>query len=159
MILDSFDRRILSALVRDGRISWRDLANEIALSLTPTIRRVRRLEEQGFIEGYTAKVDERRLLGKMTAFVSVTLERQVEDVLSNFETKVATLSEVMGGFLMTGGADYLLHVIVRDLDHYQELLATLTRTPGVAHIQSSFALKTFVRRSAPLIDLESTPFT
>jgi Lrp/AsnC family leucine-responsive transcriptional regulator len=148
---DSFDRKILAALTRDGRLSWRDLSSEIGLSLTPTVRRVRRLESEGYIQGYTAKIDEARLMGKMTVFVSVTLERQVDDALSVFETKVAAFPEVMGGFLMTGGADYLLHVVVRDLDHYQELLSVLTRTPGVAHIQSSFALKAFIRRNSPLM--------
>lgn len=150
--LDRYDRKIVAALTRDGRLSWRELAEEIGLSLTPTLRRVRRLEETGIIQGYAARIDERRLLGAMTVFVSVTLERQIEEVLAGFEEKVGALPEVMGGFLMTGGADYLLHVIVRDLDHYQKLLTELTKTRGVAHIQSSFALKTFVRRAAPRVD-------
>jgi DNA-binding Lrp family transcriptional regulator len=149
--MDDYDRRIVAALIRDGRISWRDLADEIGLSLTPTIRRVRRLEQQGMIRGYTARVNEQQLLGGMTVFISVTLERHVGDALSLFEEKTVSLPEIMGGFMMTGGTDFLLHAIVRDLDHYQLLLAELTRTPGVAHIQSSFALKTIVRRSAPLI--------
>ena len=88
---------------------------------------------------------------RLTVFVSVTLERQVEEALARFETDVSALPEVMGGFLMSGGADYLLHAVVRSLEHYQQLLAALTRMPDVAHIQSSFALKTFVRRSAPLL--------
>ena len=71
MELDSYDRKILAALIRDGRISWRDLADEIGLSLTPTLRRVRRLEEKGIIGGYTAQLNERQLLGSMTVFVSV----------------------------------------------------------------------------------------
>jgi len=149
--LDRQDRRILNALARDGRISWRDLADEIGLSLTPTLRRVRKLEDAGIIRGYTAQLDEEALLGGMTVFVSVTLERQVEDALIGFEAKAGSLPEIMDGFLMTGGSDYLLHAIVRDLSHYQTLLAELTRIPGVAHIQSSFALKTFVRRSSPVI--------
>lgn len=149
--LDKLDRRILAVVARDGRISWRDLAEEIGLSLTPTVRRVRRLEDTGIIRGYTAQLDEGALLGGMTVFVSVTLERQVENALVSFEAKAAELPEIMDGFLMTGGSDYLLHAIVRDLTHYQTLLAELTRIPGVAHIQSSFALKTFVRRSSPII--------
>ena len=149
--LDKQDRRILIALARDGRISWRDLSDEIGLSLTPTLRRVRKLENAGVIRGYSARLDEESLLGGMTVFISVTLERQVEDALSGFERVTAGLPEVMDGFLMTGGSDYLLHAIVRDLSHYQTLLAELTRIPGVAHIQSSFALKTFVRRLSPVI--------
>lgn len=149
--LDAYDVKILKRLTEDGRITWRDLANEIGLSLTPTIRRVRLLEEAGYITGYFARLDERRLAGSMIAFVSVTLERQVRDTLDAFEAHVAALPEVMSGFLMTGGADYLLRAVVRDLDHYRELLDDLTQIAGVAHIQSSFALKSFVNRPAPLI--------
>jgi Lrp/AsnC family leucine-responsive transcriptional regulator len=144
--LDSYNQRIVDELRGNGRISWRDLAEKIGLSLTPTLRRVRRLESDGVIRGYAAQIDEERLLGGMTIFVSVTLERQVEDVLVNFEATALDMPEVLGGFLMSGGADYLLQVVVRDLDHYQVLLGQLTRTRGVAHIQSSFALRTFARR-------------
>lgn len=70
-------------------------------------------------------------MGEMNAFVSVTLERRKEDVLEVFEKTVKQKPEVMSGFLMIGGADYLLHVVVRDLDHYQRLISELTRTPGV----------------------------
>lgn len=147
--LDSYDMKILRALARDGRMSWRNLADDIGLSLTPTLRRVRRLEDEGYIEGYSAQLDEKRLMGAMSVFVSVTLERQVEEVLARFEERVAALSEVMSCFLMSGGADYTLRVVVRDLDHYQQLLSKLTRIPGVAHIQSSFALKAVIGRRGP----------
>lgn len=144
--LDTLDRGIVATLRKDGRISWRDLAERIGLSLTPTLRRVRRLEADGVIRGYAAQIDEERLVGGMTVFVSVTLERQIEDILANFEATVDEMPEVLGGFLMSGGADYLLQVVVRGLDHYQLLLGQLTRTRGVAHIQSSFALRNFVHR-------------
>lgn len=150
--LDRTDIRILAALTRDGRISWRDLAEEISLSLTPTLRRVRRLEEDGVVKGYTARLDETRLIGAMPVFVSVTLERQVDEVLTAFEAAVGTLPEIMGGYLMSGGADYLLHAFVRSLDHYRELLARLTKLDGIAHIQSSFVLKTFSHRTAPILE-------
>ncbi|MDB5431694.1 MAG: transcriptional regulator, AsnC family [Caulobacter sp.] len=146
--LDGYDRKILRTLSADGRVSWRDLADAIGLTLTPTLRRVRRLEADGYIRGYAAQLDEEKLAGGMTVFVSVTLERQVEDVLAGFEQIVAAMPEIVGGFLMTGGADYLLHTVVRSLEHYQDLLTRLTRAPGVAHIESSFALKAFVRRSS-----------
>ena len=149
--LDSYDVRILRRLTEDGRITWRDLAAEIGLSLTPTLRRVRLLEEAGYITGYFAGLDERRLAGAMIVFISVTLERQVRDILESFEERVSALPEIMSGFLMTGGADYLLRAVVRDLDHYRHLLDDLTRIPGVAHIQSSFALKSFINRPAPIV--------
>lgn len=149
--LDAYDLKILRTLAQDGRMSWRDLGDMIGLSLTPTLRRVRRLEEDGYIRGYTASLDEKRLAGPMIVFVSITVERQISDVLDVFEEKVAQIPEVMGGYLMTGGADYLLRVVVRDLDHYQAFLDVLTRVPGVANIQSSFALKAFVNRPAPAV--------
>ncbi len=147
--IDKYDMNILRELARDGRLSWRALADRIGLSLTPTLRRVRRLEQEGYIEGYGAYLDEKRLIGAMSAFVSVTLERQVEEVLARFEERISLLPEVMSCFLMSGGADYTLRVVVRDLDHYQQLLSKLTRIPGVAHIQSSFALKSVIKRRTP----------
>lgn len=145
--LDSFDRKILSILGEDGRISWRDLAAKIGLSFSPTLRRVRLLEESGTIRSYTAVLDESRLLGTIGVFISVTLERQTKDVLIAFEEKVSSVPEVVGGYQTSGSSDYLLHAMVRDLPHYQELLDFLTTVPGVARIQSNFAIKTFIRRS------------
>jgi Lrp/AsnC family transcriptional regulator, leucine-responsive regulatory protein len=150
MELDRYDVQILRELTQTGRLSWRDLAERIGLSLTPTLRRVRRLEDKGYIKGYSANVDERRLAGAMIVFISVTLERQIEGALAVFEQEVSKQPEVMSGFLMTGGADYLLRAVVHDLDHYQELVSKLTRIPGVAQIHSSFALKSFINRPAPI---------
>jgi DNA-binding Lrp family transcriptional regulator len=147
--LDRADRRILRELSENGRMTWRDLADRVGLSLTPTLRRVRRLEDDGFITGYAAKLDERRLGGTMSIFISVTLERQVDEILAVFERAVSEMPEVMSGFLMTGDADYLLRAVVHDLEQYRELVDALTRIEGVAHIQSSFALKAFVSRTAP----------
>ena len=88
----------------------------------------------------------------MIVFISVTLERHIREVLKRFEEHVATLPEVMSGFLMTGGADYLLRAVVRDLEHYRELLDNLTKVDGVAHIQCSFALKAVVNRPSPVLN-------
>jgi DNA-binding Lrp family transcriptional regulator len=144
------DHRILQLLAAEGRVSWRELAQRVGLSLTPTLRRVRRLEAAGYISGYTARFDETRLGGGISVFISVTLERQTEEKLKVFEERIARVPEVMSCFLMTGGADYLLRVLVTDLASYQQfLLKTLTRSPGVAHIQSSFAIKPIVQRVAP----------
>ncbi|SMP60946.1 Lrp/AsnC family transcriptional regulator [Noviherbaspirillum suwonense] len=150
MKLDKFDFKILNALANDGRVSWRDLAEQIGLSLTPTLRRVRLLEEEGYIQGYFARLDETRLSGELVVFVSVAMDKQAVEALTLFEERVAQVPEVMSCFLMTGDADYLLRVVVRDLHTYQSFLVnTLTRIPGVAHIKSSFALKTVLMRNAP----------
>lgn len=150
--LDGQDIKILRQLSEDGRMTWTDLADHVGLTLTPTLKRVRRLEDDGYIQGYTARLDEQRLKGTIIVFISVTLERQVRAALEEFEQEASLLPEIMSGFLMTGGADYLLRAVVRDLEHYRELLEALTQIHGVAHIQSSFALKAFVNRSAPILD-------
>jgi DNA-binding Lrp family transcriptional regulator len=149
--LDRADTQILRTLEKDGRISWRDLAERIGLSLTPTLRRVRNLEQDGIIKGYGALIDQTRLIGPMAVFISITLERQVDEVLNAFETAVLAVPEIMGGYLMSGGADYMLHAFVRDLEHYRLLLGQLTRLEGIAHIQSSFVLKTFAQRTTTAI--------
>ncbi|MGE4371995.1 MAG: Lrp/AsnC family transcriptional regulator [Xanthobacter sp.] len=149
--LDQFDLRILQVLSDEGRISWRELADRIGLSFSPTLRRVHRMEEEGTIRGYMVDIDERRILGAMTVFIHVTLERQVKEILDHFEAEVAQMPEVIGGFLISGSTDYMLHATVRDLPHYQATLDYLTTLPGVARIQSNFAVKTFVRRTNPLI--------
>lgn len=150
--IDKTDRKILQELARDGRIAWSELAEKVGLSLTPTLRRVRQLEESGYIRGYVAQLDEGRLAGKVSVFVAVTLEAQSEEVIARFEEQIALAPEVMSCFLMTGNADYTLRVVVPDLDSYHRFLTrTLTRIPGVAHINSSFALKTVLMRPAPLL--------
>lgn len=149
--LDKIDIRILRALTRDGRMGWSDLAEEVGLSVTPTLRRVRQMEEDGLIRGYGARLDETRLIGEISVFISITMERQVKGVLDAFEAAAATFPEIMSGHLMSGAQDYVLHAFVRDLAHYRDLLAKLTEIDGIAHIQSSFVLKSFLARSAPLL--------
>ena len=149
--LDAIDRRILRALSREGRMTWSDLAEEVGLSITPTLRRVRQMEDEGIIQGYSARLDERRLIGEMSVFISITMERQVKSALDALEVAASKMPEVMGGYLMSGAQDYLLPAFVRDLEHYQELLAKLTEIEGIAHINSSFVLKPFLSRPAPLL--------
>lgn len=150
--LDKVDSRILQILARDGRISWRDLAEAVGLSLTPTLRRVRRLQDEGFILGFTARFNEERLGVGITMYVSVALERQTEETLKVFERRIADVPEVMSCHLMTGQGDYMLRIVVSDLASYQRfMLDVLTRIPGVAHIQSSLAIKPVFQRAAPPI--------
>ncbi len=150
--IDKTDARILQILSRDGRISWRDLAEQIGLSLTPTLRRIRRLEHEGFITGYSAQLDEQRLGFGITMYVSVSLERQVEETLKVFERRIADIPEVMSCHLMTGEADYVLRIVVADLASYQRfMLDVLTRIPGVSRIQSGLAIKSVFQRAAPPI--------
>lgn len=142
--LDAIDRRILRALAEDARITWADLASKVGLSVTPTLRRVRLMEQSGLIRGYSVLVDEALLLGSMGVMIGVTLDKQTRNVLDQFERNVATLPEVVFGSMMSGAQDYLLKAFVRDLSHYQDLLERLTVIEGVAHIHSSFMIKPFV---------------
>ncbi|WP_420963589.1 Lrp/AsnC family transcriptional regulator [Brucella sp. IR073] len=144
--LDKFDQRILSELASDGRMSWRDLAAKIGLSLSPTIRRVRRLEAMGIIKGYFAAVDQARLNGAIGVFITVTLERQVRNMLADFEASICLMPEVVGAYQISGSSDYLIHAMVEDLPHYQTLLDSITAVEGVAKIQSNFVVKAFVQR-------------
>ncbi|MCC2601296.1 Lrp/AsnC family transcriptional regulator [Sphingopyxis yananensis] len=148
--IDDQDLRILDILSKDGRMSWRDLAQAVGLSLTPTLRRVRRLEVAGYIRGYRAILDESMLGGAVTVFISITLERQNRDTLRAFEAHTATLPGVVSGYMTTGQADYLLTAVAKDLHHYLELLDELAQAEGVAHIHSSIALNRFVEKTVDL---------
>lgn len=150
--LDKTDLQILRELAREGRLSWRELSERIGLSLTPTLKRVHRLEEQGYIRGYVAQLDEAKLVGGLNVFVAVTLENQSETAIARFEKEIVVAPEVMSCFTMTGDADFILRVVVPDMGAYQTFLTrTLTRIRGVEHIRSSFALKTVLNRTSPML--------
>lgn len=150
--LDKIDLQILRELAREGRLSWRELSERIGLSLTPTLKRVHRLEEQGYIRGYVAQLDESKLVGDLNVFVAVTLENQSESAIARFEKEIVVAPEVMSCFTMTGDADFILRVVVPDMGAYQNFLTrTLTRIRGVEHIRSSFALKTVLNRTSPML--------
>ena len=140
--IDRIDRRILEAIQEDARISNADLAARVGLSPSPCWRRVRALEQCGVIQRYVTLASPEALGLPVNVFVSITLERQVEDNLERFEQAVLSRPEVMEAYLMTGDFDYLLRVVVPDIQAYQRfVLEHLTRIEGVASIKSSFALK------------------
>lgn len=139
--LDAIDRRILAALQADGRMSIQDLAREVGLSPSPCHRRVRLLEDAGVIQKYVAIVDQRQVGLPISIFASIKLERQREDEIERFSAAVVRWPEVVECYLMTGPRDYLLRIVVPDLDAYETFLRTkLTRLKGVGSIESSFAL-------------------
>jgi len=145
--LDRIDLKILDALSEDGRVSWRDLADQVGLSLTPVLRRVKRLEDAGVIKGYGARLDETRLHGSMNAFVSVTLAGHTTENIVHFETEVLKLPQVMGCYLMTGDFDFLLRVVARDMNEYEQIIVKgVSKIKGVAKISSNFAFRTVIER-------------
>ena len=147
--LDAIDRKIVNTLQENARLSNVDLARRVGLSPSPCLRRVRALEQAGVITRYVALVDQAVVGLPVSVFVSVSLERQVEAALETFEAAVKQRPEVMECYLMTGTSDYLLRVVVSDLEAYERFLKDhLTRIPGVRSIQSSFALKQVAFRVA-----------
>lgn len=148
--LDRYDYMILSHLQRDGRISNQDLAEAIKLSPSPCLRRVRQLEEDGFIDGYVALLNARKLGLNLMAFIQVSMDRHTPERFKDFDATVAGFPEVLECHLITGqSADYLIKVIVEDMDAYQQfLLNQLTRIEGVSGVHSSFVLKSCISSTA-----------
>ncbi|MDO6420891.1 Lrp/AsnC family transcriptional regulator [Saccharophagus degradans] len=142
--LDKYDRMILDILQKDGRLSNQELADRINLSPSPCLRRVRHLEELGLIAGYRAHLNARKLGLTLIAFIQVSMDKHTPERFENFERKIALHPEVLECHLIAGqSADYLMKVIVKDMDAYQHfLLHTLTTIEGVSGVHSSFVLKT-----------------
>lgn len=150
MKLDAYDRRILAALQRDGRLSNVQLAEEIGLSPSPCLRRVRMLEEAGVIRGYQANLDRHEVGLGLTVFVGVRVERHNDEHSEAFRRAVTALPEVISAFLVSGESDFLLQVVVPDLSAYDRFLTgSLLKLPGVSDIRSNFAINT-VKTPGPL---------
>ena len=147
--LDNIDRRILVALQKRGRMSNADLSEKVNLSPSACHRRVQRLETDGFIKDYVALLDPRKLGRPSTVFVEITLSGQADEVLEAFEREVAKIPDVLECHLMAGTADYLLKVVAQDTEDFARIHRRyLARLPGVAQMQSSFALRTVFKTTA-----------
>jgi DNA-binding Lrp family transcriptional regulator len=147
--LDSFDRKILALLERDGAMTSQALADEIGLSSSACHRRVKALEDGGVILGYGAILSEKALGRGAVVFVAVTLENQRQETMSAFERAVALCREVQDCHLMTGESDYLLRIVIDGDDRYERVhQETLSRLPGVQRLVSSFTIRTVFRRAA-----------
>lgn len=143
MKLDNLDRRILAALQRDARLTNVQLAEEVGLSPSPCLRRVRLLEEAGVIRGYHAALDRTGVGLGLTVFVAAKLTRHQDETTTAFRTAVAMLPEVVSCHLLSGESDFLLQVVVPDLAGYERFLVdTLLKLPGVSDIRSNFAIAT-----------------
>jgi len=144
--LDPHDRAILRLLQQDARITNTLLAEKVSLSESACLRRVKALEEAGFIQGYTALIDQQKAGYPVNVFVSITLDRQSQSGLDAFESAVRKVPEVMECYLMTGEHDYLLRLVVADLADFERVHSQhLTRLPAVVRVQSSFAMRTVTR--------------
>jgi len=148
--LDRYDQSILDILQKNGRITNQELAEAIKLSASPTLRRVRQMEEDGLIDGYVALLNAKKLGLTLTAFISISMDKHIPERFEKLEATLASYPEVLECHLITGqDADYLLKVIVRDMDAYQQfLLNKLTRIEGVTGVHTSFVMKSPINSTA-----------
>ncbi len=148
-MLNTIDRAILNALQNQGRISNAELAELVNLSPSACHRRVQRLEKDGFIKQYVALLNARKIGLPTTVFVEIRLSAQADEVLDNFEKAVARIPDVLECHLMAGTADYILKVVAENTEDFARIHRQhLTRLPGVAQMQSSFALRTVFKTTA-----------
>lgn len=143
MQLDPTDLKILQHLQNDGRISNQELADRVYLSPSSCLRRVRMLEQAGVIQHYCAVLDATALGLEVDAFVQVTMRRDIEQWHENFSQALQSWPEVVGSYIITGDANYLLRVRARNLKHYSSfVLERLYKTTGVLDIRSNIVLQT-----------------
>ena len=147
--LDAMDRKILRALQDDARLTIAGLSEIVGLSSTPCWNRLKRLESGGYIEGYVAVLDQRKLGYPDTVLIEITLDRHDDTVLEVFERQLADLPEVIEAYLTTGEYDYLIKVAVEGTAGYERFLREqLYRLPGIRHSRSSFALRCLKRMAS-----------
>lgn len=142
MIFDEIDRRLLAELQAEGRITNVELASRVGLTAPPCLRRVRALEESGAIQGYHADLDPATLGFTITVFAMVSLKSQAEDALRAFEEHVLKLPEVRECHMLNGEIDFILKIVSKDLQSFQEFLtSSLTPAPNVASVKTSLVIR------------------
>lgn len=140
--MDKIEAKLLETLQQDGRIPNVQLAEAVGLSESPTFRRVKMLEESGMIRAYVALLDQRKLGLQVTAYVSVRMEKQPDRGRNDFYQCVDSEPHIIECHAMSGGFDFLMKVVARDMDHFAELcMQEILNYPGVQHVESSFSLE------------------
>ena len=140
--LDDIDRNILGILQRDSTVSVQDIAGQVGLTNNPCWRRIKRLEEQGIIERRVAVINPRALGLGITAFVTIRIDSHNQEWLVSFDDCIDKIPEIIECHRMTGDVDYLLKVLVRDLEHYDQVYQNLiTRVPGLKDVSSTFSME------------------
>jgi Lrp/AsnC family leucine-responsive transcriptional regulator len=156
--LDAIDRRIVAALQADGRLSNVDLAERVGLSPSPCLRRVKRLEREGYIEAYRAMLGRDRIGLGLTVFVGIKIEGHANARADPFEKAIRAMPEVVACHMVSGEADYLLEVVVPDLQHYQRfLLGKLLDLPIVKEVRSNIAIQSVKTAAALPLDHLNPP--
>jgi len=148
--LDSIDRRILEVVQSDGRISVNELAERVGLSASPTLRRLRRLEQTGVIRGYVADIDPDALGRGLTVWVTLRLALMSPERLDDFEQALVGLDAVTSVHHVTGDVDYMVRVDIADLDAYDEVIRKrIPSLPGEAHVTSYVVTSTITEHQNP----------
>lgn len=156
--LDHIDLRILHELQADGRMTNVELARRCGISAPPCLRRVRALEEAGYIRGYHAELDPKALGFNVTVFAMVGLSSQAEPDLEAFEALVASWPEVRESHMLAGEIDFLLKVVAVDWNDYQRFLTTkLTPAPNVSHVKSALAIRTSKHKPGVPVEIGGEP--
>jgi Lrp/AsnC family leucine-responsive transcriptional regulator len=152
--LDKTDKKILSLMQENGRVSNLELADKVGLSPTPCSRRAKQLEESGLILRHVTLLNADALGLNLTAIIGISMDRHTPDRFEEFEKAIINMPEVMECSIVTGqAADFLLKVVVRDMRHYEEfLLGQLTKLSGVSGVHSSFVLRQIVNKTALPLD-------
>lgn len=141
--LDEIDRRLLAELQQEGRITNVELAQRVGLTPPPCLRRVRTLEDAGVIRGYHAELDASQLGFSITVFALVSLKSQAEEALRQFEDHMRELPEVRECHMLNGEIDFILKIVSKDLQSFQEFLTSkLTPAPNVASVKTSLTIRT-----------------
>lgn len=151
MNVDKFDLAILRVLQQDARASLQDISKRVGLSPTPCWNRIRRMEDEGVIRGYTVRIDAPKVGLTETVIVQVTLESHTDETLFEFGRTLEQIPEVLEAYLVSGDYDYYIRIAVRDTRDYERLLREkLYRIPGIRHSKSSFVLRTLKESLIPL---------
>lgn len=146
-MIDAIDKRILSSLQRDGRLTITELADEVGLSVSPCHRRLKILEEKGVIQGYHAQLSEKELGLNFSAVVFVSLTKADSETVASFERKLEDIPEVIEAHRLFGDPDYLIKVVTRDLDSFRVLYdSRLSALPNVLRLNSTLVMKTVVNQ-------------
>ncbi len=152
MILDKFDFAILGVLQQDARASLQDVSTQVGLSTTPCWARIKKMEKEGVILGYTVRIDPAAIGYTETVIVQVTLESHNDETLDAFGKALEEIPEVLEAFLISGDYDYHIRIAVRDTRDYERLLRErLYRIPGIRHSKSSFVLRRLKQSLTPLV--------
>ena len=139
--LDKVDKKILELLQTDGRMTVKEISNRLNLSTTPIFERIKKLERSGIIDHYSAILNTVKLGKKLTAFAHISLKEHNKELVREFEEKILTIPEVMECHYVTGGADFIIKILVEDMDEYKEFVMNkLFEVPNIGNIESYLSL-------------------